>query len=58
MDGKTLHGQPHRRHRVHLLATARNDDRTVIAQHQIATRSGEIPAFTSLLSSPHWPSAR
>ncbi|MBG0825882.1 ISAs1 family transposase [Planomonospora sp. ID91781] len=51
IDGKTLRGSRTTDGTVHLLAAARHDTQTVVAQRQVAAKSNEIGAFTPLLSS-------
>jgi predicted transposase YbfD/YdcC len=49
IDGKTVRGSRTDGGTVHLLAAARHDSQTVIAQRQIEAKSNEIPAFAPLL---------
>ncbi|MFF2549146.1 ISAs1 family transposase [Kitasatospora sp. NPDC058063] len=48
VDGRTVRGSRTDGAAVHLLAAARRDSRSVIAQREIAARSNEIPAFAPL----------
>jgi hypothetical protein len=49
MDGPGGKRIPHRRHTVHLLATALHACQTVTAERQVATGSNDIPASAPLL---------
>ncbi|MBB5966437.1 ISAs1 family transposase [Planomonospora venezuelensis] len=50
IDGKTLRGSRTGAGTVHLLAAARHDTQTVVAQRQVTAKSNEISAFTPLLT--------
>ncbi|MGW4426656.1 ISAs1 family transposase [Streptosporangium sp. NPDC004631] len=50
IDGKALRGSRTTDDTVHLLAAARHDTQTVVAQRQVAAKTNEIGSFTPLLS--------